>query len=145
MKKIFFITFLIVGLTAGYGFAQMGGHMQGQGMMGGQGQQQTGDNPGAQGYYPCPQMMGPGSMGPGMMGGGMGRGMMSGAYGQQGDNAEQYRKFLDDTATLRKKLHDKKFEYFEAQRNPDTTRDALLKIEKEIRDIQWDIYVKSVK
>lgn len=137
MKRILLITFLIVGLTAAYSFAQMGqGHMMGQGMMG------------YGGYGMGPGMMGQGHMsGCGMMG----RGMMGyGGYGTREYNPEayqkyqeQYQKYLDDTAGLRKKLHNMKFEYFEAVRNPDTKRDAVLKLEKEIRDLQWDIYEKS--
>jgi hypothetical protein len=75
MKRIFLITALIVALTAAYSFAQMGqGHMMDQEMMGSQSQQQTGQTPYGGGYYPCPQMMGPGMMGYGgygMMGPGM--------------------------------------------------------------------------
>jgi hypothetical protein len=175
MKRILLITFLIVGLTAAYSFAQMGqGHMGGQGMMGTQTQQQPGERPYSQtpyggGNYACTMgqgmmgyggygMMGPGMMGhmAGMMGQGhmggygmMGRGHMGG-YGTREYNPEayqkyqeQHQKFLDDTADLRKKLHNKKFDYFEAVRNPDTKRGTVMKIEKEILDLQWDIYEKS--
>ncbi len=101
-------------------------------------------------------------MGPGMMGGMMGQGHMRG-YGMMGPGMmggygsgsegynpeaykkyqEEYQKYLNDTVSLRKKLHSKKFEYFEALRNPDTKRETIMKLEKEIRDIQWDIYEKS--
>jgi hypothetical protein len=171
MKRIILITLLIAGLTAAYSFAQMG-----QGMMGSQSQQQPAENPYGGGYYPCPQMMGPGmmggygmgpdmmgpgmmggyGMGPGMMGGYgmgpgmMGRGMMGYGYRSYGSNPqeyqkyqEEYQKYLNQTVDLRKKLHDKRFEYFEAMRNPDTKRDTLMRLEKEIRDLQWDIYEKA--
>jgi len=63
MKRILLITCLIVGLMAAYSFAQMG-----QGMMGGQSQQQpgetaTGRSPYGKGVHSCQQMMGPGMMG----------------------------------------------------------------------------------
>lgn len=160
MKRIILITILIVGLTAAYGFADMGGHMDsGQGMMGGQSHQQTGDS-----GYPCQHMMGGGMMGQGHMGGMMGGGMMGqghmgsgmmgegmmGGYGYRGNDPEaykkyqdEYNKYLDDTADLRRKLHNKRFEYSEAVRNPDTTRKSILKLEKEMIDLQWKIYEKA--
>jgi len=157
MKKIILITILIAGLLAAYSYAQMGqGGMMGQGMMGGQSQQQPAEDPYGSGYYPCPQMMGPGmmggyGMGHGMMGGMMGPGMMGrmrgmmgpGGYGMQGSDPAAYQKYLNDTTELRKKLHDRKFEYFEAARNPDIKREALMKLEKEILDLQWDLYEKA--
>ncbi|UCD35737.1 MAG: hypothetical protein JSU90_02580 [Nitrospiraceae bacterium] len=169
MKRIVFIALLIVVMTSAYGIAQMGqGRMMGSGMMGTQPQEQPGQTPYGAGYYPCP-MGGPGmmgyGMGPGMMGYGMGPGMMGHmggmmgygmgpgmmghmggmmGYGAQGAyDDEATRKFLDDTAGLRKKLHEKKFEYFEALRNPKADRNAVRKLEKEILDLQWDIYEKS--
>lgn len=146
MKRIILITVLIAGLSAAYGFAQMGqGHMMGQGMMGSQNQQQPAEMPYGGGYYPCPQMMGQGMMG-GMMGQMGGYGMMGpGGYGMQGTNPEAYQKYLDDTADLRKKLHNKKFDYFEAMRNPNMKRETIMKLEKEMLDIQWAIYEKSPK
>jgi len=156
MKRIILITLLIGGLLSAYSYAQMGqGHMMGQGMMGSQNQQSAG-TPYDGGYYPCPQMMGPGmmggyGMGPGMMGGMMGPGMMGhmggmmgpGGYGMQGSDPAAYQKYLNDTTELRKKLHNKKFEYFEAARNSDMKRETLMKLEKEILDIQWDLYEKA--
>jgi hypothetical protein len=171
MKRILLITALIVALTAAYSFAQMGqGHMMDQEMMGSQSQQQTGETPYGGGYYPCPQMMGPGMMGPGMMGhmggmmgyggyGMMGQGMMGHmggmmGYGMKGYgmgrgmrgygyNPEEYRKYLDETLDLRRKLHNKRFEYFEAYRNSETKRETIMKLEKEVRDLQWEIYEKA--
>jgi hypothetical protein len=35
------------------------------------------------------------------------------------------------------------FEYFETRHNPDTKREAILKLEKEILDLQWEIYEKA--
>ncbi|MCJ7482975.1 MAG: hypothetical protein MUO31_08415 [Thermodesulfovibrionales bacterium] len=93
------------------------------------------------GYGMGPGMMGQGMMGRGMMGGqGMGTGMMGRGY--QGQSPE-CQKFYDETAGLRKELHNKEFEYFEAARNPKTTGEALMKIEKEVREFQEKIYAKG--
>ncbi len=138
----------------------------GQGMMG-QSQQQTRGN----GYYPCQQMMGQGHMGgygmmgqghmggmmgrgggygmmgQGHMGGMMGSGMMNGYRGNDPEAYKkyqgEYQKYMDDTAGLRKKLYNKKFEYSEAARNPDATRRSLIKLEKEMMNLQWKINEKA--
>jgi len=125
----------------GYGMMDYGGcGMMGRRMMG---------------YGMGPGMMGPGmmgyGMGPGMMGYGgcgmMGRGMMGYGMGQgmTGYGAKEYQAFLDDTVDLRRKLHNKKFEYFEASRNPDTKRETVTKLEKEIWELQREIYEKQQK
>jgi len=106
------------------------------------------DDPGSWGGYNycpyCGNDIGPHGvygMGPGMMGGqGMGPGMMGRGY--QGQSPE-CQKFYDETAGLRKELHNKEFEYFEAARNPKTTGEALMKIEKEVREFQEKIYAKG--
>jgi hypothetical protein len=151
------------GYGMGPGMMGYGGYGMGSGMMGYGGC----GNMGYGGYG----MMGPGMMGnhqmmhggygmgsgmmgygtPGMMGHhqmmhggyGMGSGMMG--YGGQGYNAEAYRKFMDETSTLRKKMHDKKFEYFEALRNPETKREDVVKMEKELQELQREIYEKRQK
>ncbi len=171
MKRVFIITILIVGLVATYSFAHMQGGMMGSDtMMGSQSQQQTSEIPQTGWYSPCPHMMGYGGygmMGPGMMGQGgygmmgqgmMGQGMMGqGGYGMMGPgmmgqgmgsgtwgyNAESYQKLLDDTADLRKELHNKKFEYFEVLRNPKTKPETITKFEKEIQELQKKIYKKA--
>ena len=162
MKRVFIITILIVGLMATYSFAHMQEGMMGSdSMMGSQSQQQTGEIPQTGWYSHCPHMMGQGMMGrggygmmgPGMMGQGgygmmgqggygmMGPGMMGqGGYGMWGYNAESYQKLLDDTADLRKELHNKKFEYFEALRNPKTKPETITKFGKEMRELQRKIY-----
>jgi hypothetical protein len=137
---------------APYGGGYYPGPM-GPGMMGGQGM-----GPGMMGGYGMgPGMMGPGHMGgygmmgQGHMGGMMGRGMMGyGGGGMRGYDPEayqkyeaDYQKYLDDTAALRKKLHNKKFEYFEALRHGDTKGETVIKLEKEIYDLKWDIYEKA--
>jgi hypothetical protein len=121
----------------GYGGQGMAPCMMGGGMMGYGG---YGMGPGMMGHMG--NMMGYGGygMGPGMMGK-MGGGMMG--YGPQGYNPEAGQKFLDETRETRKKLHNRKFEYFEAMRNPEAKREDILKMEREIRDLQWELYEKA--
>ena len=102
------------------GGGMMGGGMMGGGMMGG-------------------GMMGGGMMGGGMMGGGMMGGGMMGGY----SHSEECQKFLDETAGLRKELYNKRFEYSEAYRNPKTTAETLVQLEREIHDFQKKIYAKA--
>jgi len=141
----------------GYGMGSGGCNMMGPGMMGGG----YGMGPGMMGRGHMGGMMGggygmgPGMMGQGQMGGMMGQGHMGGMMGQGGSGSsgyspeeykkyqDEYNKYLNDTADIRKKLHNKKFEYFETIRKPDAKREAILKIEKEMRDLQWEIYEKS--
>jgi hypothetical protein len=80
-----------------------------------------------------------GHMGPGygghMMGQGFGGPMMGGGgYDQE---------FLEETREMRREMHNKRFEYFEASRNPNTTRGDLAKLEKEIGELQENLYEKS--
>jgi len=106
--------------NTGYGGMMMGGGMMGPGMMGGYG------------------------MGPGMMGGyGMGPAMMG--WNTSPDRYGYDQKFLNETRELRKALNDKRFEYFEALRNPETKPDRIAKLEKEITEIQKKLYEKSPK
>ncbi len=88
----------------------------------------------------CQQLMGGGMMGPGMMGQGMmgGMGMMGGVYFNP-----QVKKFLDETVELRKALLLKRFEYFEAVRNPDTPTEAIMKLTQELRKIMSQLYEKA--
>ena len=127
MKKVLtglaIISILAVGAMAfahgpgGWGGGQMMGQGYGGHMMG-------------QGYGG--NMMGPGN-------GGHMRGW--GGQGYQGNAADS--KFLDETADLRKNLHEKRFEYYEAVRDPGTTADTLTKLEKEIYTIQEKIREKA--
>jgi hypothetical protein len=83
------------------------------------------------------QMMGPAygnQMGPGF-GGHMMRG------GAQGYGPDQ--EFLNETADQRKELHEKKFVYFEALRDPEVSRETITKLEKEIDALQDKIHEKS--
>jgi len=90
--------------------------------------------------------MGPGMMGRGMMGrhgmgpGTMDQGMMGRGYQSQSPECQ---KFFDESVGLRKELHNKRFEYFEAARNPKTTGEALAKIDKEVRELREKIYAKG--
>jgi len=61
----------------------------------------------------------------------------------RGWTSENDRKFLDETADARKELNDKKFEYFEAVRNPKTTTETITKLEKDIRELEDKIYKKA--
>jgi hypothetical protein len=111
------------------------------------------DEPGSSsGYNYCPYCgnymgqrggygMGPGMMGQGMMGRGMmGQGMMGRGYHSQSPECQ---KFYDETVGIRKELNNKRFEYFEAARNPKTTGEALTKLEKEVRELQENIYAQG--
>jgi hypothetical protein len=99
---------------------------RGYGMMGG-------------GYDMGPGMMGDYGMGPGMMGG-YGPGMMGPGYYNR---SEECQKFLDESAGLRKEIHDKRFEYMEAVRNPKTTSETDAKLRKEIDELRQEIYKKT--
>jgi hypothetical protein len=85
------------------------------------------------GWWGGGHMMGPG-YGEYMMGSMMGGGTPGYGYDQ---------KFLDETTELRKELHDKRFEYFEALRNPKTTTETITKLEKEITELEDKIYEKA--
>lgn len=124
MKKILIATVLAIGLaSAGFVYAYGGGN----GMMGGE-------------SY---EMMGPGMMG--------GHGNNNGQYGcpgaagfgQNGLSSEKQQKFLADSVQLRKEINDKRFEYQEAQRNPQTTREQLATLEKGIIDLRTQLADKA--
>ena len=138
------------GMTGGYGMGagMMGGYGYGMGpgMMGGYG---YGMNPGMMGGYGHGMMhnMKGYGMGPGMMGGygcGMGPGMM-GYYSpeQYEKQFKEHQDFLDETKELRKKLHTLKFDFVEAQRNPNTKREDLEKMNTEMESIWKQIYEKK--
>jgi hypothetical protein len=52
-------------------------------------------------------------------------------------------KFLDDTVDIRRSLHNKKFEYAEAIRNPETTPEDIRNLEEEISGLQKKLYEKA--
>ncbi len=138
MKKILIAISIVSILAFGtIAFAQgmgggSGGHMSGQG-------------------YGSGHMSGYGMTGPGgHMGTGNGGHMGQGYGGHMGDRTgpgygtgQTDQKFLDDTADLRKELHNKRFTYNEASRNPDTTMGQLRNMEKEMFELEGKIYEKS--
>lgn len=162
MKKIVFIAVAVLFLSAGLVSAQME-HMMGEappqgaeeelcpmgyppGMMG-YGMMGYGMGPGMMGYGMGHGMkgygMGPGMMGYGMMGCGMGPGMMG--YGMMDFDKDEYEKFLDNTRDLRKEMHMKKFDYFEAMRDPEKNKEKIDKIRSEMKDIKKKIIKEMIK
>jgi hypothetical protein len=121
----------------------MGGYGMGPGMMGG----------GQQGWNHCPycgqhlgQYRSGYGMGPGMMRGGYGSPVHPWMGGSQGLMApgpnvrvETCQKFLDSTADMRKELHQKRFEYFEATRSPGSSPESTAGLEKDIRDLHLKV------
>ena len=93
------------------------------------------------GWFGGTNMMGSTGYGGMMMGGMMGPGMMGWNTGQHSFGYDQ--KFLDETRELRKELNDKRFEYFEALRDPEGKPDKIAKLEKEISELQQKLYKKS--
>ena len=86
-----------------------------------------GDNQGGPFYGYGYHMMGPGYGGP-----------MTGWRGGGYD-----KKFLDETAGLRKELNEKKFDYFEAIRHPNTDPETVAKLEQELGELQDKLYAKA--
>ena len=74
---------------------------------------------------------------------GYGRHMMGPMMGWTGQGYGPNQTFLDDTAGLRRELHNKRFEYFEARRNPSTTTETLAELERQMNDIQTKISEKA--
>ena len=62
---------------------------------------------------------------------------MMGMCGHTGDQ-----KFLDETRELRKSLHEKRFEYFEAVRDQKTSQEHLKELEKEMLTLRESIAEK---
>ena len=75
--------------------------------------------------------------GPGMMNGF--QSMMDPGFVEQRDT------FLKTTVDLRKKIHDKMYEYAEATRNPDETVGSLREKEKEIYSLRQELVSKRQK
>lgn len=118
MKKVIISTLLIIGLAAGFAYAHKSGHGYGMGGYGGH------------------------MVTHGMMGGGYGSCPAMSGHGQKWDG-EAKQKYLDDTAELRREMHNKRFDYREAYRDPNTTRGELAEIEKEIWDIHAELQEKA--
>ena len=140
MRQLFMILTIILVFSISYAYAQMGGHMTDREMMG-ESRKEQAAFPGHGG-----QMMGSGMMGYGghMMGSGCGEHMMGPDIMGYGAEKED-REFLDDTVGIRREMHNKKFEFSEALRNPDTTRKTLLRLKKEMLEIKIKIYEKAIQ
>jgi hypothetical protein len=136
MKKIIIASVLIVGLAAGFAYSHgngrsgYGNNMMGSsygmmgggnGMMGG-GYGMMGSNGGEGNYYDCPG---------------------AASFGQGGWNSEPHQEFLEETVDLRKEMNDKRFDYMEAQRNPNTSREQLAEIEKGMIDLRTQLSEKA--
>ncbi len=132
MKKVLIASVLAVGLASGVAFAHNNGYGSGGGygghMMGGYG-----------GYG----MMGPGMMNGYGYGGDYDDCPGAAALGNNGWNSQSQQKFLDETVGLRKELNDKSFDYAEAMRNPNTTREQLATLQKEMIDIRTKLQDKA--
>jgi hypothetical protein len=63
--------------------------------------------------------------------------------GQSGQGYEENQKFLDETVDVRKELHEKRFEYAEMTRDPNTTMGTIRALEKEIYDLERKINEKA--
>lgn len=121
MKKVIIGTALVLGLAAGVAVAQ-GNYWGGYHMMDGNGHY------GMTGGY---RMMGDDGVGacPGAVG-----------YGQSEESLKNYQQFLDTTKDLRKNMHELRFEYAEAYRNPKTDRETLAKLEDQINNLGRKIH-----
>ena len=86
---------------------------------------------------------GSGHMGPGygghMTGQGYGGHMMGRNAWGGGPDLKADQEFLNKTVDMRKELHNKKFEYREAARDPETTNKELTRIEKDVFELQAKI------
>jgi hypothetical protein len=52
-------------------------------------------------------------------------------------------KFLDETVGLRKELHEKRFDYFEAKRNPKTDPETVVNLGREIGELRDKLHSKA--
>ena len=82
----------------------------------------------------------------GMMGLEMGLGMgpMMGEKMMEGLPKEKRNAFFNETVDLRKKLHAKQFDFFEAQRSTDTDRGIVLKLERDIFELKQQLREKML-
>ena len=83
-----------------------------------------------------------------MMGSGYGGHMDGTVYGghmggSTGQRYEEDQKFLDETVDIRKELHEKRFEYAEVARDPNTTMVTIRALEKEIYELESKINEKA--
>lgn len=78
-----------------------------------------------------------------MMGVDSGHMMGMGPWMMRGYGYQRYQKFLDETVDLRRELNSKRFDYFEALRNPNTTPERIERLEKEIQELEDKIEEKA--
>ncbi len=118
MKKITITVLIIMGLAAGFAYAHGNGFAMRNGHFG--------------------MMHG----GYAMMGGGS-VDCQRANYGQNGWNSESQQQFLNDTKQLRKQMNDKRFEYMEAKRKPNTTNQQFADLEREMFDLHAQLRDKA--
>ena len=87
-------------------------------------------------------------MGPGMMrdydGNGAGYANLDRSrLSRNGRNSEVHLRYLQDTAGMRKDLHNKRVEYMEAGRNPASNGDRLAALEREMYELRLEIQKKA--
>lgn len=87
-------------------------------------------------------MMGPGY---GHMGQdyGYGYGACGGPGACVGSDGTLTKKFLDETSDLRREMHQKRFEYMEAVRDPKTDEKKIVALEKELDELRTKIHEKA--
>ncbi|OGR04968.1 MAG: hypothetical protein A2511_15890 [Deltaproteobacteria bacterium RIFOXYD12_FULL_50_9] len=56
---------------------------------------------------------------------------------------DEVQKFLDETEKLRRELHVKKFDYFEAARNKKTPAEEITKLENEMVELRTRIFQRA--
>jgi hypothetical protein len=71
----------------------------------------------------------------------MGPGLMERRYFKLRQNAE-CRKYYNDTVDLRREMNNKRFEYFEAIRNPKTSPENMKVLDNEVNDLRNKLYEK---
>jgi hypothetical protein len=102
-------------------------------------------NAGSQGMMGKSYGMGSGMMGGGLGGYGLGPGMLRGEIMGPGyyGLSRECQKFLDETVGLRKELYNKRYEYFEALHNPETTPETAENLHNKLLELEQNIYSKT--
>ncbi|MBC8412425.1 MAG: hypothetical protein ISR96_06530 [Nitrospira sp.] len=77
--------------------------------------------------------------GPGYGQHGMGAGHGQPGMGQGMINTPENQKAFEETTALRREMHEKKFEYNEARRNPKATNEEIAKLESEVKEMHEKI------
>ena len=147
-KKTLLAVLLTFGLSSGIAVAQSGTSQdttaQQPTMMGQQGMMGQGMGQGmgmGMGHKGMGRHMMMGQQGQGMMmNGGMGQGCMRMTANM---SPEQRQQFFDATHDLRKQMHDLRFDYMEARRNPATTQGQLMEMEQKMAEIRQQVMTKA--